>query len=376
MNVLLNLSTLKRGGGQNVGLNFLDSLDRVDTKNINFYFVVATNTEIYRALIKKKNCALIIMPKNPLYRIAKEIIVGGNIIKKFKIDIIYTYFGIGFFPKFVPQISGSADSNLYFPEINFWSEYSGTKKYIRKLIDSYRVWGLKRMKALIFENEIMQKRCSEIYHIPNTIFIKPSINPDYESVHYNLPKNVTSKKYKGLFLCGWQRNKNFMIIPPLAAEFKKANFDFHFILTAPIDNSADHVAFLLQMERYGVADMISIVGPVKKPEIKSLFQQIDYVFLLSKLESFSNNIIEAWYFNKTLVISDELWSRAICQGAAIYVSRNDANDITNKVISAIQNESLKNDIIQQGRSLLSEYPTIDQRTQQEIEYVKYIYRNA
>lgn len=365
------------GGGQTTALEFLESLERIDTTNMDFYFAVAKNSNIHKFLTKKGlSNKLIIMPNNPFYRIVKEYLFSKYKLKKFKIDIIYTYFGVGIFPKSIPQVSGQGDANLFFPELDFWSEYKGWKKSWHEFIDRYRIWGLKRMNGLIFDSEAMQKRCEELFQIRETVLVKVSISKDFQSVPYSMPSKIKSRKYKGLFLCSWQRNKNFMIIPRLAAELKKANVDFHFVFTAPIDNSAEHLSFLRQVEKYDVSDRVTVVGTALKTELASLFDQIDFVFLLSKLEAFGNNIIEAWHFKKPLIIADELWSRSICKDAAVYVSRDDEFDIATKLVRVIEDKAIVPELIAKGTKMLSEYPTIEERTQQEIDYIKYIYKNG
>ena len=299
--------------------------------------------------------------------------MGRRVIRKNKIDIIYSYFGIGLYTRKIPQVSGSADSNLYFPEIDFWIEYKGLSKLKRKIVDIYRIWGLRRVNGIIFENKVLEERCRQIYGIRNTTFIKPSINFNFENKSFNIPIKINSSK--GLFLCGWQRNKNFTLIPQIALELKKAERNFHFILTAPLDNSPDHKDFIQEIRKHGVEDMVTIIGRVKKEQLSSLYNQIDYVFLLSKLESFSNNIIEAWYFEKPLIISDEPWSRSICKNGAIYVNRNSAKVIAQQITKYEKDKSLKYEVINNARKIFCTYPDIKQRTKEELNYLQYVYKN-
>jgi glycosyltransferase involved in cell wall biosynthesis len=367
MITLLNLATLKKGGGQNVALNFLGSLEKVGESRINFHFVVVKDSDIHKYLVKKNITAITLMPRNALFRMIKEIIFGHYIISKYKIDLIYTYFGIGLYPFSTPQVSGSADSNLFFPEIDFWSNYSYINKLIKRIIDKYRIWGLKKMKAIIFENEIMQKRSIELFNLKNTVFIKPSINILNENISFELP--LINQKNKGLFFCGWHKNKNFMIIPFLALELKKRDISFHFLITANRDNSADYLEFQKNVKILNVQDRISIIGSVKKEEIASLYEQIDFVFLLSKLESFSNNIIEAWHFEKALIISDELWSRTICKKSAFYVDRNNINQISDIIQKCLTNTELIKSVVNNGTKILSSYPNIEEKTKQELNFL-------
>lgn len=372
MKVLINLSTLKKGGGQNVALNFLYSIKNLAFNDIQFCFLAAKNSTIHHWLEENK-MEYTVSPSHPIKRIIFELFISQWHIKKMKADIIYSYFGIGLFKKSIPQVSGSADSNLFFPEIDFWQEYSGLKKVKKKIVDSYRIWGLKRANAIIFENEAMEKRSKILYNLPLTKTIKPSINFSEYFDHIHIP---TNNKIIGLFLCGWQLNKGVMLIPELASEFKKAKINFHFILTAPQDSSEPHKKFIEQLRYFNVEDLVSITGQIKKSQIPSLYEKVDFVFLLSKLESFSNNIIEAWHFKKILVITDAEWSRAICRDAALYVNRDNPKEIVEKVSSHICNHEKATCLIDKGNVIIEDYPTISDRTKEELFFLREVYEKS
>ena len=115
---------------------------------------MAKNSAAHIFLIKNGYFNFTILSNNPIKRILFELFLSKKILVANNIDIIYTYFGIGMFAKRIPQVSGSADSNLYFPEIDFWSHYKGIPRFKKWLIDTYRLWGIKRASAVIFENKI------------------------------------------------------------------------------------------------------------------------------------------------------------------------------------------------------------------------------
>jgi glycosyltransferase involved in cell wall biosynthesis len=372
MNILVNLATLKKGGGQNVGLNFIYSIFNINYPNCNFYFVVVEHSEIHKTLAKYGVSNISFMPSNPIKRMVKEFLFGNKILKGYKIDIIYSYFGYGLYSKKYPQISGSADSNLFFPEIDFWKHYSGFKLVVKNLIDRYRIWGLKNATAVIFENEAMQKRGIKLFNLKNTIFIKPSVSEIKDITEFKLPTSIQAQK-KGLFFCGWQKNKNYLLIPEIAAELKRNKIDFHFVFTAPPNQSVEHLEFLELIKKLNVEDMISIIGSINKSQIPSLYASVDYVFLLSKLESFSNNIIESWFYKKLLIVANEDWAKSIFRDAAFYVDIDSAKSVSKKLLTLLNNEELYQKIISEGNYELSKYPTIHEKTKQELDYIKTIY---
>jgi len=374
MHILFNFSQLKSGGGQNVAMNFLYAFDSVTKKDNNYTFLVANNSAPHKFLRRTGYHKYYTSPRNPILRIFFEIIVLSPLLVAKKIDVIYTYFGYSCVVGKVKQISGSADSNIYYPEINFWSHYSGVAALKKRLIDAYRIWGVKRADAVAFENTALLNRAVSYYGVRNSRYIPPSIVLAQTVSPFCLHSHVPRSAFKVLFLCGWQLNKNVMLIPEIAAASKKRMINVHFLLTAPPDGSEVHKQFCAKVFNRGVADLVTVIGQVEKSQLQSLYEQVDAVVLLSKLESFSNNIIEAWYFKKPLVIASEEWSRSICKEAAFYVPRDSADDIADALSALICHGDKVDKIIENGTLELRGYPTIEKKISAEIDYAEYVFK--
>lgn len=372
MRLLVNLATLKKGGGQNVALNFLQYIVQKSPKDFEFVFVVSESSDI-RKFLESQNQEIIIVNDNPLKRMLTEIFQREKIIQTHKIDLIYTYFGIGLYPKKVLQLSGSADSNLFFPEIDFWKHYNGMSKIKKKLIDAYRTWGLKRASAVVFENEKMMERGKKLFNLEKVVFIPPSFSTPTEHEPTNFENDNIPK---GLLLCGWQRNKNFMLIPEIAKDLKEKGIKFKFLISTSADESIEYKSFKRLVDKLQIEDMIQLIGTVEKTKLPDLFSKIDFVFLLSNLESFSNNIIEAYYYQKPLIISKLEWAKSICGEAAQYVDLNNISDISNKVITLIENEEEVRNLIGKQTEKLKTFPSIAEKSELELNYLKKLYESA
>lgn len=373
MKILINLSALKKGGGQNVGLNFLQGLYETNNDKHSYFFLVVENSVIHQFLKEKKQDNILITCASPIKRVFRELVVFPNIFKQLKIDIIYTYFGYGLFRGKTPQVCGVAVSNIFFPEIKFW-QGNFLKIFLKKLIDKYRLYGIKKASALIFENKTMEDRSHSLFYISpkKTIYIPPSFSPNFEQEELIISE-LNNNAVKLLLLCGWQLNKNIMKIPEIAYHLKKRNNNFQFIITAPKDNSKIHKEFLLLIKQYEVHDMISIIGLVKKQQLKSLYDQIDFVLLMSKLESFSNNIIEAWHFKKPLMISNEEWAYSICKNAAYYLNRESAKEVADSIQDLKSNSIKQNELTEEGLKQIRNYPSITEKTRREISFIEKIF---
>lgn len=131
--------------------------------------------------------------------------------------------------------------------------------------------------------------------------------------------------------------------------------------------------FVRAVRKNDVEDMVSLVGPISKGQIPSLYNKIDFVFLLSKLESFSNNIIEAWHYKRPLIIAREDWAISLCGKSAFYVDRDDITQIADAIEYLIAKPELMSYLTSQGASELKSYPTIFEKLALELNYIEEIY---
>lgn len=379
MRVLLNFGTVKAGGGQTVALNFLSALKNLRTEKHAFVMITVQNSAIERYCTQNflGYFPIIRFPNNPIKRIAFELFHGNRIVKHFQIDIIYSYFGYSYFPQNIPQVIGSADSNLYFPEIDFWSHYSGVAFLKRKFVDMHRMWGIKKADGILFENQAMLQRCRELFNKKEPIkYLPPSLTKTEEAHEQQKEKKDFSQEKVGLFLCGWQLNKNIMLIPEIAAALKNLNILFKIIFTAPLDDSDNYRLFVKKLKYFGVENMVMMIGTVEKNDLSSLYGKVDIVFLLSKLESFSNNIIESWYYNKLLVVSDEPWSRAICKDGALYVDRDSPKSIAREIATILENPGIGDRIKEKAQIEFSLFPTAEKRFCDELKFLEEVFHNV
>ncbi len=367
--LLINLGPLKKGGGHNVALNFLYELMKINNHEFDMSFVVCENTAISDVLHKSKwKNKILVVSSNPIKRIHQEFTLIKKHIKNNGIDVVFTYFGFAFVGKGVKQVIGSADSNLYFPEIDFWKNERFLNKIKRYLVDCYRIYGLKAANGVIFENKAMYDRASNLFQIKNKALIYPSISFSEKQELCSLENKYS--KVRLLFLCGWQRNKNVLKIPEIIDEFRRNGRSVEVIISTAPDNSSCSNEFLAEIKHYNVAEFIVFIGTVKKEQLQDLYGKIDFVFLLSLLESFSNNIIEAWNYRKPLIISDEVWAHSICDDAAAYVERDNIKHIVEKTIQLLDSAELYQRVVKNGLIKLANYPSIDTRVNQELAFIK------
>ncbi|MDR0333401.1 MAG: glycosyltransferase [Dysgonamonadaceae bacterium] len=373
MNILINLIPIKSGGGQQVISNFV--IQTLKHKDVSFVYLVSENTYIHNMLVEQNNIRYYVVKNSLIGRFVFQAIKLKQIVKKEKTDIIYTVFGPGLHCNGVKSITGCAYSNLFFPEINFWQGYSPVKK----TIDYYRLKSTLKSDGIIFENQAMMDRASLLFNYPENRMrlILPSVtqyeNREIDNSFLSRMLQIKENDFNILILSGWHKNKNIEMIPFILDELKKrGRNNVKFIITVSKQHPKS-IKLHESAKQYDVEKQIIFFDTILPHEVPVIFKKIDAVMLLSLLESFSNNIIESWFFKKPLFISDKEWSRKICKNAAIYIERENSKDIAEKVINYIEDIDIQRIILKNSDEILKEYPTPQEKIKLQIDFIKYIY---
>ena len=282
--ILFNFGPLKIGGGQNVALNFLETLSEYKTNDLEIIpsFVVAKDSNIHKKVKRYfPNNSIYIVSENPVLRVLQELFILSFKISKKNTDVIYSYFGYALILGNSKQVSGSADSNLYFPEIDFWNQESFFMRIKRYLVDRYRIFGLKNCDGIIYENAEMYKRARKMFPSKHLILIMPSFYKALESKETTLDFN----KFKFRILCvsGWQKNKNITMLPEIAGLIAEYNSNVEFVITAAPDKSECYKEFSHNLVKFDVYDYFKLIGNRPKNELEDLYTKNDCVILLSLL---------------------------------------------------------------------------------------------
>lgn len=377
MNILLNFYPVQAGGGQQVASGFL----KVISKNFHghkWFIFVGDNSELHKLakqLFKSENIFSFPYSYSNRIMLTKRL---KNYVVKNKIDIIYSYA-----PTLqltgIPQVVRTVYSNLYFPEIDFWKDYSLLKRIKKKIIDHFRLKYTLRADGLIFENQSMQNRVVELFAYPleKTKYIEPSVSPFYvEQTNSSLKSLQKLEGFKILYLSSWHLNKFFCILPEVSKILSEQCLDVKFILSLTPEDPDVQLYLMPIIREMKVTKNFEFVGKVEAVHVHQAVMASDAMILLSKLECFSSNVIEAFYFKRPLIISDEPWARAACGGAAQYVNRESAYEIASSIAKLLNEPNLYEQLVYLGTQNITNFNSPEEKAIKQIDFLEFIYDSS
>lgn len=275
------------------------------------------------------------------------------------------------------NVVGCAYSNLFYPELDFWDNHRGFGRFRRELGDWYRRWGLARADYWIFETEAIANRAINLFSFPRervfVVRMAPSrlvTRPRGESK--GMFAQIPEGKFVTLYLASAHPNKRIDKLIDVAVYLQKRDDKrFCFVVTLPEDSQESKI-LLDRMESLGVGEYFINVGRVRPEHVSSLIDRCDAMCNLARLESFSNNFVEAWAMRKALIVTDADWSRASCADGALYVDPEREESIVTALREMREDQELYETMIRRGAAVLDTYPSSKSKAN---EYIKIIGRS-
>lgn len=370
MNILINASNLKAGGGLQVADSICHELYNYPQHH---FFVV-----YYKALNK---CATVVSNNDNVDAIEYEtpvdvkIVLTGrckfldDLVMKHKIDAVLTIFGPSMWKPRVPHLSGFAQGHIVLPDSPFWGMLTFKKRVALWIKLKFIEFSLNKSSDYYYtENPMITKRLQKkfprkkIYTVTNNanqVFLKP----DQWDCSIVLPE------FDGITMLTVTANyphKNLSIIIPTCHYIEEhcPELNFRFVLTVnekdmpSVDDCArKHIVFL---------------GPVKIDQVPYLYKQSDIMFLPTLLECFSASYAEAMLMQVPIVTTDLAFARGLCGDAAIYYDATSFEELGKAIVRLSIDNKLKEQLVTAGVKQLLMFDTSELRANKLITIVESI----
>jgi glycosyltransferase involved in cell wall biosynthesis len=367
--IYINLVPIMSGGGLQNAINLILGILEIES-DLNRYIFLVRNKNL-EEICKNNNLNFIKVNNNIFHRLFFELFFFMNK----KNNIVFTLFGASPFLSYNnTTIVGCAYSNLFYPEINFWGYLPFYKKYLKKTKDYYRYIVLKFSDVLIFETNILKERANEYFSNKDIFVVKMAVNKIVKEAldsktNYNYLDDCKAK-YKILYLASSHPNKRQELLINIAKKLKIEQENICFITTmGGKDKYTEN--FIKQINKNNLKDYVINLGHIESSKVGALINEVDALINIAKLESFSNNFIEAWTFKKLLILTDADWSKEICKDSAIYIDPENTINATKKIINIKNDIKKQKEIISTYNNRLKDYLNYKEKTEKYLEIISY-----
>lgn len=366
--IILNFLPIQSGGGLQNALSFISNLP-YDSRIL---CLARYRSDIDNSL-RARGFMVLVARNNASSRMVIELLVSILAVRG---TVCFTLFGprpIGSHRLY--NIAGFAYSNLLYPECDFWGWCGSLDKMRRRLIDYYRFWSAKTCDELIFETDALFHKAKKNLEFRNTVLhvvhMAPSaVMASASDLDDGVGRAIDQLSKRDLaiilYLSSAHPNKRIHLLPDiLAADSSKK---FAFAVTLPADHWYTREIYS-KAESYGVVDRLINLGPIPSSQVGCVLDRAAGVINIARLESFSNNWVEAWATSKPLIVTDADWARSSCREGACYIDPDKPGDAALQISRVLLDEQVRETLVKSGKTILLSYPTPDQKTRQMLEII-------
>ncbi|MCM0612643.1 glycosyltransferase [Marinobacter sediminum] len=363
MNLLLDVGSIKTGGGLQLAINFLKYLESKEVKkNLESVYVLRpekgplSDDKYYEFVCD----GVLTYPDSYIKRKMFEVFTLDKFLRTNNIDIAYTFFGSGLGDlKNVRKVVSVAYPIICYPDSSYWDYLPFFKKFKKKLVNDFRRNRIKKADTVIVETEVMRYRLHKFLDLAfsRLTTIPPSPSSFVSDVGYE----NKGEENRILLLGGTDPHKNLWRLPSISNSLEKIGVvDYCFILSVS-EEAFDDCLELMGVDLKFNRDKFRFVGSIHPEKINEIYASADFLMNVSDLESFSNNYMEAWKAGIPLICSDRDFSRNICKGSAVYIEPHDAEGAAEGIKLLIDDKSSQQNLVEEGKVQLSRLPTINEK---------------
>lgn len=373
MNILINSSNLKAGGGLQVADSICKSLNQFPQHK----FVVVLSSFFPSTGKEIENYDNVVVHTYNIKNSMQTLIWGrdrylDDLVVQNEIDVVLTVFGPSRWNPRCPHLCGFALSFLVMPESPYFIRMKTFDKVKSNLKN--KLWELFFQRSTNYfytENPLISERLaqrfkgSKVYTVTN--YCNQVFDHPEKWVSHTLPK------FDGVSLINIStpyphKNLNIAIDILKFMKIRHPEFRLRFVYTME-EKDMCHIPDDLK-------DNFLFIGKVNIDECPSLYQQCDIAFQPTLLECFTASYPEAMRMEKPIVTTSLAFAKGICGKAAAYYSPLDAEEAAERIYEVATNVDYRQKLIIEGKAQLLTFDTYDDRAKKLIGLCEMISRES
>lgn len=354
MNILINCSNLRQGGGIQVADSICSSLYKY--KDHQFFVVLSSAMGNTLKTIESFDNVIATtydLPKSLKSTLFLKDKFLDGLVSHNNCNVVLTVFGPSRWRPSVPHLCGFARAHIlpmdtpYFNGLSVKERLSNfiVKKAFGWSANNY--WTENPAVTTLLQQVFPKKKIFTVSNTYNQIFDNKSKwrdfpLPVFDGVTLLTITNAYPHKNLGLAL---EIVKVLRTIDPA--------FKFRFVFTI------DKEEYLTVPEE--LTDYFCFIGKVDISECPSLYQQADIMFQPTLLECFTATYAEAMRMDVPIVTTSLSFAKGLCHDAALYFSPLSAKEAADNIYNLSTNTELRDSLITAGRKQLISFDTAEKR---------------
>lgn len=359
MNILINASNLKVGGGVQVADSICRELYRFTQHN----FVVVLSSAFIstiQILTAVSNVKVILYDLHS----GMQIMFTGRdkmldkLVKDEKIDAVLTIFGPSIWIPCCNHLCGFARPHIVFPNSPFFKQLS----LLRRLKEEIRVamlyYAFKKCSRFFFtENEGVSEELRKKFPTKRIYTVTNNYNQIFENPEL-WKYDIQLPAFNGLTMLTVSANhphKNLSIYREVVKflHSKYPDFKYRFVLTL----NREQYPLNTDLEK----EHIILLGKIDITQCPYLYKQSDVMVLPTLLECFSASYAEAMRMERPIITTDMEFAHALCSDAAIYYTPTSAEELGEAIIRMAKDSQLREKLVKAGKLQLKKFDTPEER---------------
>lgn len=367
MNILINASNIKNGGGVQVADSTLRQLSNFSQHT---FYVVSSDALQY--LYKDaKHISNIVwfhynLPISILGTLCGRNVFLDSLVKEHHIEKVFTIFGPSLWHPKVKHLCGFARPQIVYTDSPFFKKMNMKARLKSRLFERVKLYNFRKTAdAWVTEDEEVTNRLKKKIGSQSIFTVTNCYNQVFEQTSEWI-SNIHLPTFDGITLLTISANhphKNLSIITSVLEELENRDKLNHIRFVLTLNKEEIHID-----SRY--EKNICLVGHINISQCPHLYKQADIMFLPTLLECFSASYAEAMYMGVPVLTSDLPFAHSLCGNAAMFCDTLDAKSIADAILELHHNETLKSSLIENGKKRLKNFDNYQQRTQKYIRIVE------